>query len=91
MLEPGAIGALSSWAAVINGNKYQTKHGYYCVRLPNDMDRSRGLSKIEAQEEEDNFFNSTPPWNQVEDRTRFGVPNLVNYVSTLLIQLIDES
>jgi hypothetical protein len=54
------------------------------------MDRARGLSKIEAQQEEDNFFDSTPPWDQLEDRTRFGVPNFVKYVSTLLIQLIDE-
>lgn len=87
MLRRGDIGALDSWSEVLKGNKYQTKHGYYCVCLHDDEDRALGLSQ---QEEEAIFFNSEPPWNQL-DQARFGIPNFVRFVSTLLVQQIDKS
>ena len=90
MLDAGAIGALDNWREVLEGKKHQCQHGYYCVRLQNDKDRTRGLSSIQAKRQEDIFFSSTDPWAEMSDRNRFGVSNFVKFISTCLIKKINN-
>lgn len=90
LLIPGQTNARRTWKEVLEGKLYQTKHGYYCVRLPNDEQRAGGITKSGMDDVADEFFNNTDPWNEISDRSRFGIPNLVKYTSALLIKLIQE-
>jgi hypothetical protein len=67
------------------------KHGYYCVRLPDDDERSRNISHSECEKLATELFESTSPWSDVDDRRRFGTANLVTDLSKLLIDLIEDS
>jgi hypothetical protein len=90
LLLPGSRNARTTWKQVLEGREHQTKHGYYCVRLPDDEQRAGGITKSRMDELADEFFNDTQPWNEISDRRRFGIPNLVKYMSELLIKLIHE-
>ena len=89
-LTKGATGGLEKWKAVLEGREHPTKRGYYCVRLPDDEARARKVSRLESQQIADDFFNSTPPWSQMSDRGRFGIPNFIHDISALLVQLIEQ-
>jgi hypothetical protein len=88
---PGATNALQSWKEVLEGNKHPLLHGYYCVRLPDDVERSNNISGTRSARRAEDFFKSTSPWNQIVDRSRFGVPNLVANLSRILVQLIEQT
>jgi hypothetical protein len=75
---------------IIEGNQHQLKHGYYCVRLPDDEERARAISRKESSKLATEFFNSTTPWNTVASRNRFGVHNLVADLSLILVGLIEK-
>jgi hypothetical protein len=90
LLLPGSINARRTWKDVLEGKLHQTTHGYFCVRLPDDEQRANAISKARMDEFADEFFNTTQPWNEVLDRSRFGIPNLVKYTSKLLINLIQD-
>ena len=68
---------------------HRLKHGYYCVQLPDDAERSRNLSRAEYQKLADDFFSSTSPWKDILHSQRFGIPNFVSNVSSLLVELIE--
>ena len=89
-LQDGDTGSREAWKKTIAGEdpERKTKHGYYCVRLPNDLERKGGRDKAQSNAEE--FFNSTTPWNRMKDRSRFGVPNFVQNISALLVELIEK-
>jgi hypothetical protein len=89
-LQDGDTGSREAWRKILAGEDTdrRTKHGYYCVRLPNDLERKGGRDK--AQSIAEDFFNSTSPWNQMKDRSRFGVPNFVHNISALLVKLIEK-
>jgi len=86
----GATGGRKRWMDILEGREHATKHGYYSVRLPDDEQRARGLSRAEAHSIADDFFNSTPPWDRLIDRSRLGIPNFVANISALLVQLIEK-
>ncbi len=48
------------------------------------------ITKARMDEFADELFIGTQPWNDVLDRNRFGIPNLIKYTSDLLINLIQE-
>ncbi|KAF9524508.1 P-loop containing nucleoside triphosphate hydrolase protein [Crepidotus variabilis] len=91
MLGENNIGARKNWKETLDGTRHPTTHGYFCVRLPDDLQREAGITKEEVQENADAYFSSTLPWNQMTDRSRFGIPNFVQYVSKLLVDLIEKS
>ncbi|KAJ7485041.1 P-loop containing nucleoside triphosphate hydrolase protein [Mycena galericulata] len=91
MLGPGATGLRQTWKDVLDGTKYPLKHGYYCVRLPDDDERSRGISRTESERRAAEYFDSTQPWRDVADRSRFGVTNLAAFLSKLLVDLIETN
>ncbi|KAF8873236.1 P-loop containing nucleoside triphosphate hydrolase protein [Infundibulicybe gibba] len=92
-LTAGAIGLRQLWRAVIEGQEHPLKHGYYCVRLPDDAERARKLSPAERERAAANFFDTTSPWTPAEipDRRRFGIPNFVTDISRLLVGLIEKN
>lgn len=90
-LQDGDIGSREMWRKILAGEdpSHRTKHGYYCVRLPNDLERKAGNTRDRAKRISEDFFNSSAPWNQM-DKGRFGVSNFVKNISTLLIELIER-
>lgn len=71
------------------GNDFNLKHGYYCVKMPDDRQRSQGLKRSELTKLEADFFEKTAPWKNLRDRSRLGMPNFVESASQLLIRLIE--
>ncbi|KAE9399931.1 P-loop containing nucleoside triphosphate hydrolase protein [Gymnopus androsaceus JB14] len=85
----GAIGSRQRWKEVLQGKIHPLHHGYYCVRLADDNERSRRLSRTESEELSAEFFANNDPWNDFVNRSRFGVPNFVKDISRLLLGLIE--
>ncbi|KAF8885412.1 P-loop containing nucleoside triphosphate hydrolase protein, partial [Gymnopilus junonius] len=91
-LSQGDTGARETWKAILEGRKdeHVMRHGYYCVRLPDEEERKRKISRLEAEELASTFFDTNAPWNTMETRNRFGIPNFVKNISELLIELIER-
>ncbi|KAG1772028.1 P-loop containing nucleoside triphosphate hydrolase protein [Suillus occidentalis] len=89
----GAINQRKKWVEIIEGQSedHKLKHGFYCVRLPDDAERTQRLSRADSQRRAAEYFDTTSPWNTVADRHRFGIPGFVSDISRLLIQLIEEA
>ncbi|KAG2091608.1 P-loop containing nucleoside triphosphate hydrolase protein [Suillus cothurnatus] len=89
----GAINQRRRWVDIIEGRSedHTLRHGFYCVRLPDDAERGQHLSRAESQRRAAEYFDTTAPWSGVSDRRRFGIPGFVSDVSRLLIQLIEEA
>ncbi|PBK94334.1 hypothetical protein ARMGADRAFT_90464 [Armillaria gallica] len=92
MLTVGASGARQKWREIILGQdeKHKLKHGYYCVRLPDDDERKRKISRDESQALAKVYFEKNSPWKEFVDRSRFGIPALVHDISRLLVRLIEN-
>lgn len=90
-LTAGAITARETWREVLEGRQYPLRHGYYCVRLPDDEERSRNRTRAALQQSAATFFDSTPPWNAITDRHRLGIPGLLTDLSKLLMYLIEQA
>lgn len=93
MLPAGATNARRKWKDILEGNlpQHSLKLGYYCVRLSDDDERARNISRSEAQALSDEFFETTPPWCQLLDQARFGIPSFVNSMSALLVDMIEKN
>ena len=88
-LPPGASGARKRWKAIIEG--HQLEHRLKnCVRLPDDDERARKISRAESSRIATEFFDGTPPWKDVAKRNCFGVHNLVSELSLILVGLIEK-
>ncbi|KIJ12489.1 hypothetical protein PAXINDRAFT_171186 [Paxillus involutus ATCC 200175] len=90
-LGQGAVSARKSWIDVIEGHQHTLKHGYYCVRLPDDAQRTQRLSRTAFQKLEAEYFDTNPPWSQSTERGRFGIPAFVSDISVLLVKHIGKS
>ncbi|PPR06273.1 hypothetical protein CVT24_000892 [Panaeolus cyanescens] len=92
-LSSGATGSRNEWRSIIEGYKHKTQHGYFCVRLPDDEDRNSGKTHAEMETIAKDFFESQSPWSdmQAEFGWRFGVKNLVKYISPLLMKMIETN
>ncbi|KAG2141892.1 P-loop containing nucleoside triphosphate hydrolase protein [Suillus clintonianus] len=92
-LGAGAINQRRKWVEIIEGRseEHTLRHGFYCVRLPDDAERAQRLSRSESQRRAAEYFDTTSPWKDVTDRHRFGIPAFVSDVSRLLIQLIEKT
>ena len=90
-LTAGSTKARSLWLEVLEGRRHPLRHGYYCTRQPDDDERTRGISGVDARAAELSFFQSTAPWSSSSHQHRFGTANLVQNLSALLTQIIRES
>ena len=84
------MGQLQKWRDVLEGKAYPLEHGYYCVRLADEAERMKRLSRAESERLADGFFRTRDPWSQMSLRSRFGIPNLVRDVSALLALRIEK-
>ncbi|KAJ7609630.1 P-loop containing nucleoside triphosphate hydrolase protein [Roridomyces roridus] len=91
LLGPGATGSRQTWTDVLEGRRFELKHGYYCVRLPADAERAQAITKTESERRATEYFDSTQPWRDIADRSRFGVPNLSACLSRLLVSHMEDS
>ncbi|KIJ57924.1 hypothetical protein HYDPIDRAFT_120172 [Hydnomerulius pinastri MD-312] len=89
-LGEGAISAKKRWLDVIEGREHRLKHGYYCVRLPDDSQRASRLSRAALHKLAAEYFETTSPWSDVTERGRFGIPGFVLDISVLLIKHIEK-
>ncbi|KAF9220694.1 hypothetical protein BS17DRAFT_739183 [Gyrodon lividus] len=89
-LGDGAVNAKKMWLDVIEGREHHLKHGYYCVRLPDDAQRAQRLSRAALRKVEAEYFGITTPWSGVTERGRFGIPAFVSDISVLLVKLIER-
>ena len=94
-LTVGAISEKQKLHDLIAGEDIDTSHylryGYYCVKLSDDAERANNPTRAEREQAEQNFFASTPPWNEVNVRERFGIRNLVIDLSRHLTDLLDHT
>jgi hypothetical protein len=84
----GATSTRAEWKAVLEGKLHKLKYGYYCVRLPDEDERLRQITRFESQAMAAQFFDSVSPWNEVTDRSRFGIPSFVHNISGILVERI---
>ncbi|KAF8434537.1 P-loop containing nucleoside triphosphate hydrolase protein [Boletus edulis BED1] len=89
-LGDGAVNSKQLWLDVIEGRQHTLKHGYYCVRLPDDAQRAQHLSRAALPRIAADWFDATPPWSGVADRGRFGIPAFVTDISVLLVHHINR-
>ena len=87
----GSSNLRKSWMKVLSGKAQKLKHGYYCVRLPDDDERAKNLTRQEYYENAKTFFVQEPPWNTVKDKRRLGIPGLVEDLSGHLTILIEKA
>ncbi|KAM6493629.1 P-loop containing nucleoside triphosphate hydrolase protein [Amanita muscaria] len=88
---PSSMGQLHKWRDVLEGKTYPLEHGYYCVRLADEAERMKRPSRAESERLADGFFRTRDPWSKMSLRSRFGIPNLVRDVSTLLVLWIEKN
>ncbi|KAF8839203.1 hypothetical protein BDN67DRAFT_906031 [Paxillus ammoniavirescens] len=91
ILGEGAVNAKKLWLNVIEGHQHALKHGYYCVRLPDDAQRTQRLSRAAFQKLEGEYFDTNLPWSQAKERGRFGIPPFISQMSALLVKHIEKS
>lgn len=87
---PTSMGQLQKWREVLEGKTNFLTHGYYCVRLPDEAERLKKLSRAETTSLAEKFFKERSPWNEMKNRGRFGVPHLVRDISTILVTWIEK-
>ncbi|KAF9000114.1 P-loop containing nucleoside triphosphate hydrolase protein [Cyathus striatus] len=90
-LTKGSIGQQDRWKKILQGEDHKLRHGYYSVRLPDDAERAKGITRIESQRRASEFFDTVAPWKDILERRRLGIPNLVADISKLLVNLIERN
>lgn len=76
---------------ILSGRDRVLKHGYYCLRLPDDDERLQNLSEEEYYARSRNFFEHEAPWNTLPDKRRLGISGLIEDLSRHLTVLIDKT
>ncbi|KAI0357284.1 hypothetical protein OH77DRAFT_1399650, partial [Trametes cingulata] len=76
----------SIWQNLFEGkaSEHRLRKGYYCVRLLNDEERCRKVSRTEAEQTAQHFFEETAPWKHLKRTGRLGINNLVRDISNLI-------
>ncbi|KAK9765630.1 hypothetical protein K7432_005864 [Basidiobolus ranarum] len=79
------------WLELLKGLKYKLALGYTMVRNPSKKELLDGLTRTEARNLENQFFESTEPWRSLErdHKCQLGVANLSSELSDLLVRLIE--
>ncbi|KAJ3551062.1 hypothetical protein NM688_g4940 [Phlebia brevispora] len=90
-LTAGAIGLRTKWENIIKGvdRAHTLRLGFYCVRLPDDAERTHSRDEMECIATE--FLRTTPPWSSLHNTSRLGVRALVSDISELLMSIIEQS
>ena len=87
----GSTGKLQQWIEIMAGREHPTRHGYFCIRQPDDAERAKGISAAAARDAENHFFETVTPWATLSCRERLGTDNLLRTMSGLLSQMTQAS
>ncbi|KZT64693.1 hypothetical protein DAEQUDRAFT_717652 [Daedalea quercina L-15889] len=90
LLSDGATGLKQDWLDILQGRKHQLTLGYYVVRLPDDEQRRRNITRAQLDVEAQAYFASKLPWKNASP-SRLGIPNLVSDLSKLLMRILQDS
>ncbi|KAL1746323.1 P-loop containing nucleoside triphosphate hydrolase protein [Schizophyllum fasciatum] len=92
IIRTGATSSRERWRRIMDGQeaKHKLRHGYFGVLLPDDDGRAAHISRDAMRTRSQKFFSSEQPWRKMNQQ-RFGVTNLVAYVGSLLVRLIEKS
>ena len=88
---PSSTSSRTFWMKVLSGQEQSLKHGYYCVRLPDDTEREKNLTRQQTHEISAKYFVQQDPWNTLSDKRRLGIPGLVEDLSSHLTVLIERA
>ncbi|KAI0368237.1 hypothetical protein BV20DRAFT_480715 [Pilatotrama ljubarskyi] len=92
-LGDGDSGMRGSWQNIFEekATKHRLRKGYYCVRLLNDEERRKKVSRAKAEQIARRFFDETAPWKHLKRTRRLGTRNLVRDISRILVDIIQEA
>jgi hypothetical protein len=87
-----AAGDEDRWLRMIRNELEPLLNHWYCVKQPDSKALKRGILWEEARREEDEFFRSTPPWNNLDSvyQTQLRTNNLTERLSGILSDLISQ-
>ncbi|KAG6327681.1 hypothetical protein ID866_11408, partial [Astraeus odoratus] len=83
-------GEEESWARLIRNEREPLANNWYCVKQPSSDMLKKGVKWGEARRLEEEFFNRTPPWRNLNSlhKTFLGTGNLTERLSIILAELI---
>lgn len=86
-IDPGDEG---KWLDMLRNRIDKFKHGWFCVRQPNLMQRLAVITPENARANESAFFETTRPWSTAEPnlRARLGTMALSEALSQKLFEVI---
>ncbi|KAJ7871922.1 P-loop containing nucleoside triphosphate hydrolase protein [Mycena leptocephala] len=90
LISAGSTKSRALWLDVIEGRRHKLHHGYYCTRQPDEAERIKGITVLEARKTERDFFARAPGWSTSTEKDRFGTDKLISTLSSLLIEIIGE-
>jgi hypothetical protein len=66
------------------------KHGWHCVKQPDQEQLDDGISWEDARQNETLFFENAPQWSSLEEaiKSRLGTKFLTQELGTILFELI---
>jgi hypothetical protein len=76
--------AQEEWIQVLRGEIDPLEHGYYCVKLLDEVERN---SDAESQGNALRYLEDEHPWNQL-DPSRLGVGSVARGVGGALVDMI---
>ncbi|KAJ3935180.1 MAG: hypothetical protein NXY57DRAFT_1101046 [Lentinula lateritia] len=92
----GAIGSRERWKEVLQGKLHRFHRGYYCVRLADDEERAKRLSRSQSEVLATDFFAKTEPWSGFDmsklllGRIEANLPELRVAVDQLILECSND-
>lgn len=87
-----AAGDESRWISFVLNEREPLENNWYCVKQPSSTDLKKGVTWLQAREQENNFFSLTPPWSDLDSTYQkyLRTANLVERLSEILSDLIQK-
>lgn len=85
-------GEENRWLAFIRNEEEPLENNWFCVKQPSSSELKDQVTWAQARTRENAFFNSTPPWSELEPMYQkyLRTLNLVGRLSTILSDLISK-
>lgn len=76
---------------LLENKQERFKHGWHCVKQPDQQQLEEGISWDQGRKNEADFFKKTTPWSNLEDavKSRLGTQVLTQSLGTTLFELIN--
>jgi hypothetical protein len=86
------LGEEDGWLRFIRNERETLENGWYCVKQPDSISLSQGISWAEARTKENEYFSMTAPWSSLDAtyQNYLRTSNLTECLSTILSELISK-